>query len=160
MAQLARTKLVSHGLAPSGNYGISSSIKVHSGAANVGESSPSPIKLMWTYKDLNDASGRGHEGNTVGYVVTAYERTLTFNEIEHPKPTILQLEGYAKHPHLRKNTTYLLTHTHIPIHQYFTWMTFDFFSKQPSYFRILLSAVHKKLEPFPNRNLYCKNFNK
>lgn len=58
MAQLARTKLVSHGLAPSGNYRISSSIKMHSGAANAGESSPSPIKLMWTYKDLNDGSGR------------------------------------------------------------------------------------------------------
>lgn len=62
VAQLARTKLVSHGLAPSGNYGISSSIKVHSGAAYVGESSPSPIKLMWTYRDLNDGSVLGLEG--------------------------------------------------------------------------------------------------
>lgn len=61
MAQLARTKLVSHGLAPSSHYGISSSIKVHSGATTVRESSLSPIKLMWTYKDLNDSSeGKTH----------------------------------------------------------------------------------------------------
>lgn len=57
--QLARTELVRHGSAPSANYAISSSIKVHSGASSAEKSSQSTIKLMCTYKDLNDGSGRG-----------------------------------------------------------------------------------------------------
>lgn len=90
MAQLARTKLVSHGLAPSGNYGISSSIKVHSGAANAGESSPLPIKLMWTYKDLNDGSGRhGPQPTTRRSSTAEIKHSMKFILLPHFVPSLL-----------------------------------------------------------------------